>query len=564
MSVKLDIIKGRYTTLMHTKKRNGPKIEPWGTPILTKDPDEVTPSLLSHRTRAHPEAAARALALRCGVCARQFSHVNSLRRHLRSHSGERNFLCNVCGKALSSREHLKFHIRIHTGYKPNVCKYVLLLYPATYVNSLRRHLRSHSGERNFLCNVCGKALSSREHLKFHIRIHTGYKPNVCKYVLLLYPATYVNSLRRHLRSHSGERNFLCNVCGKALSSREHLKFHIRIHTGYKPNVCKYVLLLYPATYVNSLRRHLRSHSGERNFLCNVCGKALSSREHLKFHIRIHTGYKPNVCKYVLLLYPATYVNSLRRHLRSHSGERNFLCNVCGKALSSREHLKFHIRIHTGYKPNVCKGTSSATSALSSREHLKFHIRIHTGYKPNVCKYVLLLYPATYVNSLRRHLRSHSGERNFLCNVCGKAPSSREHLKFHIRIHTGYKPNVCKYVLLLYPATYVNSLRRHLRSHSGERTSSATSAEGALLARASQVPHPHPHRASLMSASTYSSIPHIRELAAPPPALRSGERNFLCNVCGRSPRASISSSTSASTPGTSLSASTYSSYTLPHT
>ncbi|XP_063835171.1 zinc finger and SCAN domain-containing protein 10-like [Ostrinia nubilalis] len=78
--------------------------------------------LLAHRARAHPEAAARALTLRCAVCARAFAHLNSLRRHLRAHSGERNHLCNVCGKALTSREHLKFHIRIHTGYKPNVCK----------------------------------------------------------------------------------------------------------------------------------------------------------------------------------------------------------------------------------------------------------------------------------------------------------------------------------------------------------------------------------------------------------------------------------------------------------
>ncbi|XP_045507580.1 zinc finger and BTB domain-containing protein 24-like isoform X2 [Colias croceus] len=78
--------------------------------------------LLAHRSSAHPESASRALALRCAVCARQFAHLNSLRRHLRAHSGERTHLCSVCGKVLSSREHLKFHVRIHTGYKPNVCK----------------------------------------------------------------------------------------------------------------------------------------------------------------------------------------------------------------------------------------------------------------------------------------------------------------------------------------------------------------------------------------------------------------------------------------------------------
>ncbi|XP_075986994.1 uncharacterized protein LOC142983805 [Anticarsia gemmatalis] len=133
--------------------------------------------LLSHRTRAHPEAAGRALALRCGQCARHFAHINSLRRHIRGHSGERNFLCNVCGKALSSREHLKFHIRIHTGYKPNVCKTC----GKGFVKkcNLTLHERVHSGEKPHVCSHCGKAFSQRSTLVIHERYHSGARPYVC-------------------------------------------------------------------------------------------------------------------------------------------------------------------------------------------------------------------------------------------------------------------------------------------------------------------------------------------------------------------------------------------------
>ncbi|KAI5645909.1 zinc-finger double domain-containing protein [Phthorimaea operculella] len=123
--------------------------------------------LLAHRARAHPEAAARALTLRCAVCKRQFAHLNSLRRHLRAHTGERNFLCNICGKALSSREHLKFHIRIHTGYKPNICKTC----GKGFVKkcNLTLHERVHSGERPHVCPHCGKAFSQRSTLVIHER-----------------------------------------------------------------------------------------------------------------------------------------------------------------------------------------------------------------------------------------------------------------------------------------------------------------------------------------------------------------------------------------------------------
>ncbi|XP_045780061.1 zinc finger protein 211-like [Maniola jurtina] len=133
--------------------------------------------LLSHRTRSHPEAAGRALRLRCAVCARTFAHANSLRRHLRVHSGERNFLCSVCGKALSSREHLKFHLRIHTGYKPNVCKTC----GKGFVKkcNLTLHERVHSGEKPHVCSHCGKAFSQRSTLVIHERYHSGARPYSC-------------------------------------------------------------------------------------------------------------------------------------------------------------------------------------------------------------------------------------------------------------------------------------------------------------------------------------------------------------------------------------------------
>ncbi|XP_047519430.1 zinc finger protein 239-like isoform X1 [Pieris napi] len=133
--------------------------------------------LLAHRNSTHPEASSRELALRCALCSRSFTHLNSLRRHLRSHSGDRNYLCNVCGKSLTSREHLKFHIRIHTGYKPNVCKTC----GKGFVKkcNLTLHERVHSGEKPYVCSHCGKAFSQRSTLVIHERYHSGARPYKC-------------------------------------------------------------------------------------------------------------------------------------------------------------------------------------------------------------------------------------------------------------------------------------------------------------------------------------------------------------------------------------------------
>lgn len=133
--------------------------------------------LLEHRSTAHPEAQDRKLVNKCMQCGREFAHLNSLRRHLRSHSGERNYLCNVCGKALSSREHLKFHIRIHTGYKPNICKTCGKGFAKKC--NLTLHERVHSGEKPHVCSHCGKAFSQRSTLVIHERYHSGARPYVC-------------------------------------------------------------------------------------------------------------------------------------------------------------------------------------------------------------------------------------------------------------------------------------------------------------------------------------------------------------------------------------------------
>lgn len=151
--------------------------------------------LMAHRTRAHPEAAGRALTLRCSQCARNFAHINSLRRHLRAHSGERNFLCNVCGKALTSREHLKFHIRIHTGYKPHACK------------------------------TCGKAFVKKCNLVLHERIHSGEKPNVCSHCGKGFSQR--STLVIHERYHSGARPYVCNLCGRGFVAKGLLSMHLK-------------------------------------------------------------------------------------------------------------------------------------------------------------------------------------------------------------------------------------------------------------------------------------------------------------------------------------------------
>ena len=45
--------------------------------------------------------------------------------------------------------------------------------------------------------------------------------------------------------------------------------------------------------------------------------------------------------------------NLKRHMRIHTNEKQYECDVCEKRFSRSDTLKSHMRIHTNEKPYEC-------------------------------------------------------------------------------------------------------------------------------------------------------------------------------------------------------------------
>lgn len=72
-------------------------------------------------------------------------------------------------------------------------------------------------------------------------------------------------------------------------------------------------------------------------------------------------------------FSSRYANHVKRHMKTHNGEKPFNCPLCTYASAQLVNLQRHLRIHTGEKPYKC---DSCTFACSSLGNLKRHQRMH--------------------------------------------------------------------------------------------------------------------------------------------------------------------------------------------
>ncbi|XP_054710098.1 zinc finger protein 33B-like [Uloborus diversus] len=396
----------------------------------------------------------------CNCCSYCTPDKTKMSRHMRKHTGERPFPCEICGKRFAQKENLKYHT-FHTHMKKHFSQTILFaISPCLYRNELLKTPSDRGAVKTHKCYMCSYASN-----------HTG-------------------TFKRHLLTHSANRPFVYSCSypvklHKTSSDRGTLKLH-------ECNLC-----LYSSNHTGTFKRHLLTHSNNRPFdlpgtkgfrVCSSCSYCIDSKSKMERHLgknteeigadffssetekRPQTRKRIHSCTYCH--YTSYYKTHMEKHVRTHTGERPFVCETCGKGFTQKHSLQSHRFLHSSNQEYVCPTLlpivgSHLTSAKHSEEyanpnHRMFSIQgpilyftnemptkiLHAGHnvkakkrlRNHACCYCA--YSTYYKSDMEKHLRKHTGERPFVCDVCGKGFTQKHSLLSHKFLHSGVKDYVC--------------------------------------------------------------------------------------------------------------------------
>uniref|UniRef100_UPI00398F2B91 zinc finger protein ZFPM1 isoform X1 n=2 Tax=Pristiophorus japonicus TaxID=55135 RepID=UPI00398F2B91 len=239
----------------------------------------------------------------------------------------------------------------------------------------------------FPCKSCGIWYRSERNLQAHLMYYcasrqkststlTEEKPKetspherICPFPQCNKSCPSASSLEIHVRSHSGERPFVCLICLSAFTTKANCERHLKVHTDTLNGVC------HGCGFISTTRDILYSHLVTNHMVCQPGSKGDSYSPGTGVPALPLTGVKVanpflslkcNQCEYI-----GDSESSLQQHSSLHVVQDTFQCNQCHEKLKNTAELAKHMEIHqdneSQHNMEETKDKDDRGSPASSRE-----------------------------------------------------------------------------------------------------------------------------------------------------------------------------------------------------
>uniref|UniRef100_A0A8C0A8H7 MDS1 and EVI1 complex locus n=1 Tax=Bos mutus grunniens TaxID=30521 RepID=A0A8C0A8H7_BOSMU len=415
----------------------------------------------------------------CKECDQVFPDLQSLEKHMLSHTEEREYKCDQCPKAFNWKSNLIRHQMSHDSGKhyecENCAKQVF-----TDPSNLQRHIRSqHVGARAHACPECGKTFATSSGLKQHKHIHSSVKPFI-SFSQSMYPFPDRDLRSLPLKMEPQSPSEVKKLQKGSSESPFDLTTKRKDEKPLTPVPAKP-----SATPAASQDQPLDLSMGSRSRASGT--KLTEPRKNHVFGEKKGGNIEPRPASDGSLQHarPTPFfmdpiyrvekrkltdpLEALKeKYLRPSPG---FLFHP---QMSAIENMAEKLESFSALKPEASELLQSVPSMFNFRappnalpENL-----LRKGKERYTCRYCGKIFPRSA--NLTRHLRTHTGEQPYRCKYCDRSFSISSNLQRHVRnIHNKEKPFKCHLCDRCFGQQ--TNLDRHLKKHeNGNMSGTATS------------------------------------------------------------------------------------------